>query len=369
LAGATTEFRGKYPRPGKLVGVASKSGKAEVRRLLARIADELQDLPRNTIREFIPVLYAAQQELERDLLRWIRSVEDGAHRFTAHQYRVMLRQIRESLRVIESLHPTLLKSLQSGSIQAAGLSNQWLSREMARLSEVFGGPGGTLPALDIPTLSHLAERNKWLLTRFDKASRRYTRNIKLSIRRQLSVGVARGETMNEMAIRLMRFMPGARGIGDMGAEKIAAQMAKGLFHRAYFESERIIRTELMNAYNAHHQRSIEENALIHPEMMKRWDASADRHCTLCHAVDGEIVKPDETFSSGDMYPPLHPNCRCLVTPWMSHWPEVKPLPPLDTPDAKRYSHQGGAVVTSGGTAKETNRALRKKGRDTPPETT
>ena len=101
---------------------------------------------------------------------------------------------------------------------------------------------------------------------------------------------------------------------------VAADMAKGFLRGPAYEAERLIRTELANAYGAHHQRGIEDFAEGEEEkVLKRWDASRDRHCALCHALDGETVEVDETFSSGHMYEPRHPNCRCVVIPWMEHW--------------------------------------------------
>jgi SPP1 gp7 family putative phage head morphogenesis protein len=353
------QFHGKYIAPGRLVGSATKSAKAEVRALLARVTEELQALPQDAMRELIHVLRAAEAELERDLVHWLRGVDDGAYRFTAHQYRVALRQIRESLRVISTIEPAMYSVLEAGALRAAGLSNRWLSTEMARMAAAFGDD---LPALDLPTIKHLIERNNWLLTRFAKQSKSYTEEVQRSIRRQLSIGVARNETTHQLTERIMRLVRGPKGaVGLAGnVENVAKEMARGLFSGPYAAARRIVRTELMNAYNAHHQRTIEDAAKENPGMMKRWDASADRHCELCAALDGEKVPPDSAFSSGHMYPPRHPNCRCLVTPWMAHWPEVTPLPPLDSPDARRYAHPGGAVVTRGGTAKETNRALKER---------
>jgi SPP1 gp7 family putative phage head morphogenesis protein len=346
---------GKYIAPGRLVGAASKSAHAQVRALLARIAEEIKELPLDTLRKIAPVLRAAQAELELDLARFLRGV-DGGERFTAHLYRTMLRQTRHSLEVIRSIQPTLVEALVEGSAGAAALSNRVLSQEIARLSAIFGGdtsgPGAEpiLPRLDIPTVSKLVDRNSWLLTRYQRAAKSWTIAQQHAIRAQMSIGVAKGESVFELSVRIARL--GRTGVAAV--ELDAGGMAAGLFRQGYWQAERLVRTELMNAYNVYHADVIKENGL-----KKRWDASSDRHCVLCHEVDGEVVEPDEAFSSGDHNPPLHPNCRCIVTPWDDEWPEVKPLPPLDTPDAKRRASgpPGGAVVTRGGTAAETNRAL------------
>ena len=46
---------------------------------------------------------------------------------------------------------------------------------------------------------------------------------------------------------------------------------------------------------------------------KEWLTAPDC-CDECQEIDGEIVGLDETFSTGDDGPPLHPNCRCSVLP-------------------------------------------------------
>ena len=97
---------------------------------------------------------------------------------------------------------------------------------------------------------------------------------------------------------------------------------------------------------------LEDWAEEQPDAMKRWDASSDRHCELCRELDGQTVGVDEPFSTGHMHGPRHPNCRCIVTPWMKGWKKVKPL--------RRGPSK--PVVTRGGTAKETNRVIERRRR-------
>jgi len=83
---------------------------------------------------------------------------------------------------------------------------------------------------------------------------------------------------------------------------------------------RIVRTEVMRAYNIGHQRSVIALAKNDPEVVKRWDSSLDRRgCQVCRSLDGEVRKPTEKFSTGIQYPPQHPHCRCTVVAWKEHW--------------------------------------------------
>ena len=66
----------------------------------------------------------------------------------------------------------------------------------------------------------------------------------------------------------------------------------------------------------------------------RWDASFDgRRCPACADLDGRIVEISGEFkarwkTAGGKSrqttverPPLHPNCRCVLVPWMDDWPD------------------------------------------------
>lgn len=349
-----------YEVPGAKA-VATKDTKRQVRAILGNVSDDIAKLPEPFLARLLPVLNEAERELTAGLKKYLRTVKDGKHKFTGHQMRSMLRQIREARKAISRLKPSLKDALKDGSVAAVGLSDAWLTREMQRLTVVFGEL--SIPQLNISSIEHFMSKNRWVLSRPGKLSDRYTKKALLALRHQFAVGVAKGESIDQMVTRIMRLKVGEGGYLGLADDNVASKMAAGLFKGNYSDASRLVRTETMNAYNAHHQESIREISSDFPGMRKRWDASADRHCSLCAAVDGETIPEDEEFSSGDMHPPLHPHCRCVVIPWMAHWPEVKPLPPLDTADAKRHpatlNPDGGAVVTRGGTAAETNRVLDK----------
>lgn len=313
--------------------------------MIARVSEEVARLPADALRQLYPVLHAARQELEHDLAQWLRTVDTGAQRFTAHHLRAMLRQVREAMRVIKTLQPAIATTLTDTALAAAGLSNVHIRFELIRLTAMFGDQ---LPILDLPVAVHLLDEQRWLLGRYQRAASRYTARSAAAIRAQLARGVAKGESIDQMARRLLRLRVNAAGtyrLAELGADGLAQGMAEGLFQGRLWDAERLVRTEAMNAYNAFNQQSIARNGLL-----KRWDASPDRHCTLCHELDGELRQPDEPFSSGHFHPPYHPNCRCIVIPWSPDWPEVQPL----------KSGPAAPVVTRSGTARETNRIIRER---------
>lgn len=103
--------------------------------------------------------------------------------------------------------------------------------------------------------------------------------------------------------------PSASDIADM-----AGEYADSLLR---YRSMTIARTELMQATNAGQQEVWDQavsNGLIDSNaMVKMWIVTDDHvTCDECDAMDGETTAIDDSFSSGDDYPPLHPNCRCTV---------------------------------------------------------
>jgi len=359
-------FYGKYVAPGRRAGVARPSDVQKVRATLAAVNEQVAALPNAALRRMRPVIDAARMQLERDLARWLHTVEDGSLRFTAYHKRSLLLQLRESMRLIDTMTDTMSDTLATGSQAAAGMATSVLRQEVARFAAVFDG---SIPSIDIPTVAHLTDQNSWLLERYRRKSGAYTAEFKKRINRQLSIGVAQRETTHELAMRLVReagtsegaalasqikrmegLFAGGQGGISVQVDTLAKQMANGLGRSAYTNAERLVRTELMHAYNQHTLTAAMDAHREDPEIMLRWDASSDRMCTLCHALDGEVVVPGQPFSSGHLKPPRHPNCRCRASEWMSHWAEVKPL----------GGGPGAAVVTRGGTAKETNAVLRNR---------
>ena len=130
------------------------------------------------------------------------------------------------------------------------------------------------------------------------------------IRRQLAIGVARNETIDRMTERL-RKMGGPRSIDS----------ASGLFSRFRYQAERLVRTEVMNAYNEVHHAGLELAKAQEPGIQKRWDATRDlRRCKICRGLHGKIAELDQLFDGKYRSAPAHPNCRCVIVAWHVDWP-------------------------------------------------
>lgn len=270
------------------------------------------------------VLDAAEAELTADLARW-KALAGGDAKFTAQVYRNALIQIRGSLdRIKRRLNPAVLGVLQYQSRVAGNLATSHLIREVESFSMIFSG---SIRPVAIEAASVLASGNRLLWPHFKTSSARYVGAIGDDIRKQLAIGVVRGETIDGLTARLAkhsgpRGLVSLRGIpGEPGAK--AEMISEGLFTRYRYWGERLARTEVVNAYNQYALSGIQELDQNDPGYFKRWDAAIDgRLCPLCRELDDRVVKTDAEFLGGFRCPPRHPNCRCALVAWRKEWKEA-----------------------------------------------
>lgn len=291
----------------------------------------------SALRAVLPALRAAREELRTDLQTWLSTVDNDAERFSAYQKMQALRALEASFERIQELEPAMGGALAGVRHAVGPLAIANLDHEIQRLSAIFGGGIPTIPQIQAAAI--IAKGDKLLWKRHASSARRYAGAVGDDIHNMLQVGVAKGETFDQLVTRLRRL--GNRGATahkiDPGAD--GADIANGLFGRHRWWAERLVRTEGMNAYNVEHDESIRYANEHRPEgdeeFLRRWDAAADyRTCILCAALDGTITTINGTFKGGIDNPPLHPCCRCIVLAWMRRWGDMKgeiaprgPMPP------------------------------------------
>jgi len=324
---------GHYRPPGRDAPLFPAMGKsARVQRMLEQIAGEVAGLEPAVMRKLLPVFMEARSELRSALTEWLKG-KDGAARFTAQQYRRALVNLEGALRTMAKLDPAMRAALEDGGNVAGHLAAEHLEFELARFASAFGE---TIRPIQIQTAAIMAKGDRFLIPRYRTSAARYAGNVMEDIGHQLSVGVARGETYTQMTNRLRR-LGGPRGLvalrgvrGEPGA--VVEEITEGLFRRYRNWGERVVRTEMQNAYNVHADNGIDELNQIAREpkearFLKRWDASADKRlCHVCRGLDRQAVPQDGKFHSelGEHdRPPAHPNCRCIISPWLKRWGNVK----------------------------------------------
>lgn len=311
---------------------------AEVGKAMGAIAHEAATLPDPYIRTLMPILRQAQAETAAALRDWLAShAKDGAERFTAQRYRQSLLQLGVAIETLETRlggkHGAMAGTLVAQGAGAGAMAISHLQQEVASFAAVFGQ--SVIP-LQLNQAAILAKGDRYLIPQYRNSAARYGKDMAADIRQQLAIGVAKGETFDEMTSRLVR-MRGPRGLvslrGMQGSAKAYHEdIAEGLFVRYRYWAERIVRTEGMNAYNEHHLNGLRAADADDPGYQKRWDASIDgRTCPICRDLDGTVADIDKPFPGPLrlMHPPAHPNDRCTVTPWRREWSDGEHVEAVD----------------------------------------
>jgi len=100
----------------------------------------------------------------------------------------------------------------------------------------------------------------------------------------------------------------AMAIGDEPADDALRLAGRTLTRRL----ERTAATETASAFNDERRRVYRDIARspLANETVKVWSAVLDRKtCAFCFGKDGQVRELHESFGN---WPPVHPNCRCLV---------------------------------------------------------
>lgn len=172
------------------------------------------------------------------------------------------------------------------------------------------------------------EAVRWARTRSARLVREITTETRQAIREMVGRAFTEGLPPRELA-KLVR---DAVGLTSRDADAVlnrfmrlqaegrpAAQVYR--MSRAYADrlhrrrALTIARTETMAASNEGQDRLWRQAMRaghLDPTMRRMWITTALESCERCEPLDGTTAGMNESFASGVMRPPLHPNCRCTV---------------------------------------------------------
>lgn len=296
-----------------------------ITQILEHINDQVAKLSTTELTTIRGVLAAAEKELAHDLAKW-SALGKGDDRFTPQMYRNALLQIRGTLHHIDGdMKDGVEEALKAGGKTAGMLALRHLKYEVETFSGMFEH---SIRPVAFDAANVLAQGKKTLWPRFSNSAKRYAGQVGEDIRKQLAIGLVRGETIDQMTTRLAK-LGGPRGLvytqGAPGTPRAKAEyIAEGLFTRYRHYAERLAVTETVNAYNATALDGMDELEAEDPGYFRRWDAAIDgRTCPYCREYDDLVVKLNEPFPGGVVHPPLHPRCRCAVVVWRKEWNEHK----------------------------------------------
>lgn len=271
------------------------------------------------------VLVEARERTAKALAKFLK--ENTGSEYQIHTHRALIGQLDDTLKLIQrELPESTVVDLKRGSKRAlkTGIKNtQAMIREGEKKFR------DAVPSLRIPVAKVLTRAESTLIGRHERQGSRYAGRVGDRIRQELAVGVIRGEGVDQMARRLI----GATRFEHLKSRpsKVADAIADRAFFKNQADAERLVRTELANAYTEAQLESLDEANEDDPGWMKRWDAANDKNtCDICAALDDQIVGLHENFKGGVQGPPIHPNDRCCIVPHRSDWGGGSPLPGITT---------------------------------------
>jgi hypothetical protein len=249
--------------------------------------------------------------------------------FTAHHLRVVLVQVGDAIRQVED---GLRGNLREVGEVAAEVAPRHLIDAIESGERMYRGVTPVVQAAQAAVFQGLRPRvSPSLLNKFDVSVRTYGAPVIGNIRDQLSISIAKAAPVEETIDRVA------------GTD--------GIFQKARWRADRIVRTEGSYAYGVQKQQSMEQLRPAVPQLLKRLVTTFDGR-TGADSVDlnGQTVPVNEPFlwvvknSRGVptgkivryMQPPNRPNDREVVIPWLSGWSDAG----LDQPGPVQPSTRG-----------------------------
>lgn len=256
----------------------------------------------------------AQDALARKLSRLITT--GRADTMSALQAQQLLRQVVEAQTVIAA---QLAQQCQPiiREVQTEGI--QLMDQTITTLEAKFTGATISLPLEEAAVFEGIIDKRAPSLIRANESSfKRYGSVLTQKIEQELALSLAIGETPIE-----------------------AIERVQGAAELNWWQAERIVRTEMANAFNAAHADSIVEANRLLRDLGKRWSeyvndvtglpldnrVAADSlvlHGQVTTADGVFVMPPDERVSPkvwNKVYThsPNRPNDRSVTMPWRAGW--------------------------------------------------
>lgn len=268
-----------------------------VDRLIRRHVRALEDLKGGQADEFAKQLDEARRNIEG------RIAAMPGQSIDAFQLRQVLQEVDASLLVLRRRATGLLID---GERDALEMSLEHATRELTDLGKTFGDT----MAVRLDAARAMADPVRGLLAnQFETSVQKYGLDLLNKVRGRLIQGVIAGDAPRDLA----REIANAR-TGPFGAV-------------AQSDADRLVRTELSNAYGVAHQRAMKQaNEKLGGELKKTWIHVGSFPCPICDALNGTTREMDGTwtFKSGKKTytvsgPPAHPHCVCKALAMKASW--------------------------------------------------
>ncbi len=268
------------------------------------------------LRALLPVLQEAERELTVGITRFLKATP-GSVTFDLHRYRALLGQTQHAIAIIDHSGGAVRSDLIAEGEHA--MSTAWERlRDMVHAGQAQFEGAITPLRLDVASVG--ANTRRMVLSRFEGSARRWGGEVGREMRSRFMLGVVRGETVDQLVGRMLASTRIVKVLREAGPSAVGDAMAAGAVKTIRARAERLVHTELVNAYNVTALDGLKAMDREDRGYWKRWDAAADRRvCILCASLDGAILGLDISFRGGVDHPPLHPFCRCAIVPWREGW--------------------------------------------------
>lgn len=309
------------------------SGLVDVRSIIAGTLDDVERIAQSQgmFGNVLSDLQAAQRVLFQRLHKEAaRPGAVGLHdRFTGARADATLEHCRIVTEYVQERIGGRTKAQAEAAIAA---SLQRTVTTLEGLEQRFRGITPNLRLREAATLHRTAAAANGLWARsFPTSVDRYGAHMLGEFESIIRAGITSGSTMDEM-IGALTGHGGPKGQVSLRAvvtpsgvlRTQEADIPEGLFVRHKYWAERLVRTELLRAYNVGRQAALEEQAKQFPDMQRKILAILDKRTAKDSlAVHGQIRGIREHFVDGAgrsyLHPPARPNDRETVIPWRDSW--------------------------------------------------
>lgn len=211
----------------------------------------------------------------------------------------------ESEILITALEKKALGQYDAAAKQAVDMSIEHMTGELDALSSRFGTE---LPDVSFSAGKILADPMQGLLAdHFESSVERYGSDLLNGVRQRLFVGFRAGDTVGDIAKDLRS------SAGPFGQSAEA-------------NADRLVRTEVSQAYNSAHASGFKQAKEAIPQLREVWIHLGSFPCEICGPLHG-TERPKSgywTIKQGArtrkvVHPPAHPNCTCRLVAMTPSW--------------------------------------------------
>lgn len=261
----------------------------------------LQGVSNKMASDMITIINSSDEEIIRIVKREITKIKKNFSRDSAGAFK-SINSLIETVRAIRS--ESFVASESGIAVSLSAVSKRSSEHAEKQLSYIMKSAGKKLSGIKrlstrdiVSIMEHEPYSGSSISQWFSDLSASDTRRIASAVK----FGYVNSETISQITSRIMASIDSTRS-----------------------SARTLTRTVGMGVSNESMRRIYEKNMDVLDGL--KWTAAMDsRLCIACGALDGTIYKDGQPYPR----PPIHPNCRCVIIPWI----EVGDIP--DNIDAGR----------------------------------